>query len=196
MGKDKVTIKVPAEDPDQSNDAGGQPASTSAVEKATEKSDKDKDKQPEELVVRTRPAAQGRVGNARRTAEGTQGADGPPPQPSALPARSRARQASQRNFPALILTVIGQQENNSDLYRPALETLRTLIRTSTSSMTSVPKPLKFLRPHYSSLKADVYERWPDSDNKASFECTNPVAASASALLAFFRRGLTRSTTRF
>lgn len=37
------------------------------------------------------------------------------------------------------------------LYRPALETLRTLIRTSTSSMTSVPKPLKFLRPHFDEL---------------------------------------------
>ncbi|EQC40714.1 26S proteasome regulatory subunit N1 [Saprolegnia diclina VS20] len=34
----------------------------------------------------------------------------------------------------------------------ALETLRQLIRTATSSMTSVPKPLKFLRPHYAALK--------------------------------------------
>ncbi|ETV80823.1 hypothetical protein H257_06289 [Aphanomyces astaci] len=34
----------------------------------------------------------------------------------------------------------------------ALETLRELIRTATSSMTSVPKPLKFLRPHYNALK--------------------------------------------
>lgn len=29
----------------------------------------------------------------------------------------------------------------------------TLRRTATSSMTSVPKPLKFLRPHYDTLKA-------------------------------------------
>ena len=35
----------------------------------------------------------------------------------------------------------------------ALETLRTLIRTATSSMTSVPKPLKFLRPHYEVMKS-------------------------------------------
>lgn len=34
---------------------------------------------------------------------------------------------------------------------PALEALRTFIRTSTSSMTSVPKPLKFLRPFYEEL---------------------------------------------
>ncbi|KAK6983897.1 hypothetical protein R3P38DRAFT_3293203 [Favolaschia claudopus] len=38
-------------------------------------------------------------------------------------------------------------------------TLRTLIRTFTSSMTSVPKPLKFLRPLYP---------WPASDDKSLF----------------------------
>ncbi|KAI8899899.1 armadillo-type protein [Globomyces pollinis-pini] len=56
------------------------------------------------------------------------------------------------------------KENKTDLHRPALETLRTLIRTSTSSMTSVPKPLKFLRPHYKDL-VNVYEKWPKSDTK-------------------------------
>lgn len=34
----------------------------------------------------------------------------------------------------------------------ALEVLRREIRTATSSMTSVPKPLKFLRPSYEPLK--------------------------------------------
>ncbi|CAG8438595.1 3197_t:CDS:10 [Ambispora gerdemannii] len=56
------------------------------------------------------------------------------------------------------------KENNLELHRPALESLRTLIRTSTSSMTSVPKPLKFLRPHYGSV-AEIYESWEPSDNK-------------------------------
>lgn len=41
---------------------------------------------------------------------------------------------------------------------------RQEIRTSTSSMTSVPKPLKFLRPHYGTLKA-YYEIMADSDLK-------------------------------
>ena len=50
------------------------------------------------------------------------------------------------------------KEDDKSLYRPALESLRTLIRTSTSSMTSVPKPLKFLRPHYPELKT-LYESW-------------------------------------
>ncbi|KAI9063544.1 26S proteasome regulatory complex non-ATPase subcomplex Rpn1 subunit [Trametes sanguinea] len=59
------------------------------------------------------------------------------------------------------------REPNTELYRPALETLRTLIRTSTSSMTSVPKPLKFLHPHYPALQA-LYETWPPSEDKSLF----------------------------
>jgi hypothetical protein len=39
--------------------------------------------------------------------------------------------------------------------------MRVLIRTSTSSMTSVPKPLKFLRPHYPDLQG-LYEKFPGS----------------------------------
>ncbi|XVE49971.1 hypothetical protein DITRI_Ditri01bG0124500 [Diplodiscus trichospermus] len=42
--------------------------------------------------------------------------------------------------------------------------MRQEIRTSTSSMTSVPKPLKFLRPHYGTLKA-FYGTMPESDLK-------------------------------
>lgn len=48
-------------------------------------------------------------------------------------------------------------EGNIDLYIPALEGLRTAIRSATTSMTSVPKPLKFLRKHYDELKT-IYER--------------------------------------
>ncbi|KAH9896953.1 26S proteasome regulatory complex non-ATPase subcomplex Rpn1 subunit [Cubamyces lactineus] len=59
------------------------------------------------------------------------------------------------------------REPNTELYRPALETLRTLIRTSTSSMTSVPKPLKFLHPHYPGLQS-LYETWPPSEDKSLF----------------------------
>ena len=40
---------------------------------------------------------------------------------------------------------------DEQLHRPALEQLRRLLRTSTTSMTSVPKPLKFLRPHFEQL---------------------------------------------
>jgi 26S proteasome regulatory subunit N1 len=51
------------------------------------------------------------------------------------------------------------QEDQPELYRPALESLRSLIRTATSSMTSVPKPLKFLRPFYPELQG-LYDGFP------------------------------------
>ncbi|KIK97616.1 hypothetical protein PAXRUDRAFT_824776 [Paxillus rubicundulus Ve08.2h10] len=59
------------------------------------------------------------------------------------------------------------KEPNAELYRPALETLRTLIRTSTSSMTSVPKPLKFLHPHYPELQK-LFDSWPLTEDKSLF----------------------------
>ncbi|KAG6379757.1 26S proteasome regulatory complex non-ATPase subcomplex Rpn1 subunit [Boletus reticuloceps] len=59
------------------------------------------------------------------------------------------------------------KEPNTELYRPALETLRVLIRTSTSSMTSVPKPLKFLHPHYPELQK-LFDTWSPSEDKGLF----------------------------
>ncbi|KAI0478953.1 armadillo-type protein [Xylariaceae sp. FL0804] len=58
------------------------------------------------------------------------------------------------------------QEPNASLYKPALEAMKTSIKTSTSSMTAVPKPLKFLRPHYEAL-TKLYESWPEGDDKSS-----------------------------
>ncbi|GMP54642.1 hypothetical protein CsSME_00019736 [Camellia sinensis var. sinensis] len=56
------------------------------------------------------------------------------------------------------------QDSDADLQEAALQSMRQEILTSTSSMTSVPKPLKFLRPHYATLKA-YYDRMVDSDLK-------------------------------
>ncbi|XP_069134068.1 26S proteasome non-ATPase regulatory subunit 2-like [Argopecten irradians] len=56
------------------------------------------------------------------------------------------------------------KEPDQKLYKPALESLRSQIRASTTSMTSVPKPLKFLRPHYDSIK-EVYEKIIDNETK-------------------------------
>lgn len=56
------------------------------------------------------------------------------------------------------------QESDTSLYKPALEAIKNFIKTSTSSMTAVPKPLKFLRPHYEKLEK-AYELWPAGDNK-------------------------------
>ncbi|KAF2492197.1 26S proteasome non-ATPase-like protein regulatory subunit 2 [Lophium mytilinum] len=58
-------------------------------------------------------------------------------------------------------------ESDTSLYKPALEAIKNFIKTSTSSMTAVPKPLKFLRPHYEKLEK-AYESWPAGDNKTSF----------------------------
>ncbi|CRK43504.1 hypothetical protein BN1723_016212, partial [Verticillium longisporum] len=44
--------------------------------------------------------------------------------------------------------------------------MKTSIKTSTSSMTAVPKPLKFLRPHYETL-TKLQEDWPEGDDKTS-----------------------------
>lgn len=58
------------------------------------------------------------------------------------------------------------QEPDISLYKPALDAIKNFIKTSTSSMTAVPKPLKFLRPHYDELTA-VYEKWPSGADKVS-----------------------------
>eukprot|EP00118_Oscarella_pearsei_P002780 m.11543 g.11543 ORF g.11543 m.11543 type:complete len:911 (+) comp23495_c0_seq1:476-3208(+) len=56
------------------------------------------------------------------------------------------------------------QESDLDLHGPALESLRTQIRSSTSTMTSVPKPMKFLREHYATLKG-IFDKWTDGTNR-------------------------------
>ena len=56
------------------------------------------------------------------------------------------------------LSISSQQEPDTSLYSAALDAIKDSIKTSTSSMTAVPKPLKFLRPHYDELTA-VYDSW-------------------------------------
>ncbi|KAF3321913.1 26S proteasome non-ATPase regulatory subunit 2 A-like protein [Carex littledalei] len=56
------------------------------------------------------------------------------------------------------------QDTDPGVQKLALESMRQEIRSATSSMTSVPKPLKFLRPHYGTLKT-FYEQIPESDLK-------------------------------
>lgn len=61
----------------------------------------------------------------------------------------------------LELAVTRLKEADEGLYQQAISHLIAEIRSSTASMTSVPKPLKFLRPHYNALK-EVHASWPDS----------------------------------
>lgn len=85
------------------------------------------------ILVRRRQAAQGRTRHARRE--------------------------TRRN---IIKAKFNWKESKVELYKPALESMRGLLRSATSSMTSVPKPLKFLRPHFQTL-VDCHVRWPEND---------------------------------
>ncbi|XP_015887276.3 26S proteasome non-ATPase regulatory subunit 2 homolog A-like [Ziziphus jujuba] len=60
------------------------------------------------------------------------------------------------------------QDPDPGLQKTAIECISHQIRTSMSSMTSVPKPLKFLRPHYATLKKAYHEILADSDLKKYF----------------------------
>ncbi|KAM3729221.1 26S proteasome non-ATPase regulatory subunit [Dirofilaria immitis] len=64
------------------------------------------------------------------------------------------------------LEMLVQRLNESDLslYQPTLETMRSIIRASTTSMTSVPKPLKFMRPHYATIK-EIHKKMMEGPTK-------------------------------
>lgn len=59
------------------------------------------------------------------------------------------------------------QDPDVGVAKLALETMVKELKTSTASMTSVPKPLKFLRPHYPAL-TEHYAKMPDSNLKSFF----------------------------
>lgn len=58
----------------------------------------------------------------------------------------------------LLVERLNEPEQSIDLYGEYLSKLKTFIRDSTTSMTAVPKPLKFLRPHYP-LLTELYDKW-------------------------------------
>ena len=64
----------------------------------------------------------------------------------------------------LLLMVSSASDPDAGVQRLALEGLRKEIRSATSSMTSVPKPIKFLRPAYDTLKA-TYEACGEGEEK-------------------------------
>ncbi|KAJ8905956.1 hypothetical protein NDN08_002457 [Rhodosorus marinus] len=64
----------------------------------------------------------------------------------------------------LEMLVERSQDPDPAIQKQALETIRSEIRSATASMTSVPKPLKFLRPLYPKMK-EFFGTMPDSDNK-------------------------------
>ena len=56
------------------------------------------------------------------------------------------------------LLILLQDMESQELWGTALDTMKQIVIDSTSSMTAVPKPLKFLRPHYEKLKI-IYDDW-------------------------------------
>ncbi|MCJ1313356.1 proteasome regulatory particle base subunit [Agyrium rufum] len=75
-----------------------------------------------------------------------------------------------------------EQTDDKDLWKPALQAMKGIIKSSTSSMTAVPKPLKFLRPHYATLTGlySVYEERAEGDERASLSDVLSVLAMTSA----------------
>ena len=60
-------------------------------------------------------------------------------------------------------------EVDSNLWGLALTSMTELIRASTTSMTSVPKPLKFMIPHFDQMKA-ACEKIPAGPVKVMYIC--------------------------
>mmetsp|Transcript_70952 Transcript_70952/g.154160 ORF Transcript_70952/g.154160 Transcript_70952/m.154160 type:complete len:882 (-) Transcript_70952:135-2780(-) len=67
----------------------------------------------------------------------------------------------------LELLVTRAQDSDQGVARLALETMGSELKSATSSMTSVPKPLKFLRPHFGAL-TEHYAKLPASELKCFF----------------------------
>ena len=82
------------------------------------------------------------------------------------PAQEDLSEEDQQLKSDLEMLVERLKEDDSSLYQPSIESIKTFIKTSTSSMTAVPKPLKFLRPHYDELAA-LHEKWSDGSDRDS-----------------------------
>ncbi|EFA83382.1 26S proteasome regulatory subunit S2 [Heterostelium album PN500] len=78
----------------------------------------------------------------------------------------------------LELLVERVRDTNAEIVMASLEALKAEIKSSTSSMTSVPKPLKFLRPHYQTL-LDSYKKLSEGKQKKSLADILSVLAMAN-----------------
>eukprot|EP00331_Platyophrya_macrostoma_P004406 CAMPEP_0176425046 /NCGR_PEP_ID=MMETSP0127-20121128/11180_1 /TAXON_ID=938130 /ORGANISM="Platyophrya macrostoma, Strain WH" /LENGTH=873 /DNA_ID=CAMNT_0017806181 /DNA_START=32 /DNA_END=2653 /DNA_ORIENTATION=+ len=67
----------------------------------------------------------------------------------------------------LALLVERLTDPEAQIAKNSLELLKTEVKASTSSITSVPKSLRFLKPHYNQIK-EIYEKTGPGDFKKSF----------------------------
>ncbi|KAL6067324.1 26S proteasome non-ATPase regulatory subunit 2 [Balamuthia mandrillaris] len=79
----------------------------------------------------------------------------------------------------LELLVQRVQDADAGIQKVALDKLASEIKSATASMTSVPKPLKFLRPHYDVLK-NFWNNMPAGDNKRALSDILAVMAMTMA----------------
>ncbi|KIW33309.1 uncharacterized protein PV07_00167 [Cladophialophora immunda] len=82
------------------------------------------------------------------------------------PAVEELSEEDQRLKSDLEMLVERLKEDDPSLYKPSIDAIKNFIKTSTSSMTAVPKPLKFLRPHYDEIAA-LYDKWPAGPDRDS-----------------------------
>lgn len=82
------------------------------------------------------------------------------------PAEEELSEEDQQLKSELEMLVERLKEDDASLYKPAMDAIKNFIKTSTSSMTAVPKPLKFLRPHFDDLAA-LYKKWPAGADRDS-----------------------------
>lgn len=80
----------------------------------------------------------------------------------------------------LDLLVERAKDSSPGVQKLAIQSIANEIRTATSSMTSVPKPLKFLRPHYEGLKAHFESMKPNHGNRAALADVISVLAMTSS----------------
>ncbi|KAK6203216.1 26S proteasome regulatory subunit rpn-1 [Scheffersomyces amazonensis] len=80
----------------------------------------------------------------------------------------------------LLVERLIEADQSPELYQANLSTLKTFIKDSTTSMTAVPKPLKFLRPHYPSLTS-LYDTWVNEKSSNNQEIIINLADILSVL---------------
>lgn len=80
----------------------------------------------------------------------------------------------------LLVERLNEPDQKEGLYSEYLTTMKNFIRESTTSMTAVPKPLKFLRPHYT-LLTELYEKWNSPGSKISSDLLVQYADVLSVL---------------
>lgn len=80
----------------------------------------------------------------------------------------------------LLVEKLLEPDHSSNDHSEYMTTMKNFIKESTTSMTAVPKPLKFLRPHYPQLTG-LYEEWRQQGSGRSHELVVQLADVLSVL---------------